>query len=54
MIEDKRRTSDSLQWGNARGEQYTENPYVRFDEGTEVVRPPPTLQDGASICVNLR
>ena len=35
--------SHSLQWGNAKGEQYTGNPYVRFDEGTEVVRPPPTL-----------
>ena len=45
---------DSLQWGNARGEAYTGNPYVRFDEGTEVVWSPPTLQDGASICVNLR
>jgi hypothetical protein len=32
-----------LQWGNAKGEPYTGNPYVRFDEGTEVVRPPPTL-----------
>jgi hypothetical protein len=32
-----------LQWGNAIGEQYTGNPYVRFDEGTEVVRPPATL-----------
>nr|CBH36725.1 hypothetical protein BSM_02020 [uncultured archaeon] len=36
-----------MQWGNAKGEQYTGNPYVRFDEGTEVVRPPPTLQVGA-------
>ena len=30
-----------------KGEPYTGNPYVRFDEGTEVVRPPPTLLDGA-------
>jgi len=36
-----------LQWGNAKGEPYTGNPYVRFDEGTEVVRPPPTLLVGA-------
>jgi len=35
-----------LQWGNAKGEPYTGNPYVRFDEGTEVVRPPPTLLYG--------
>jgi hypothetical protein len=28
---------------------YTGNPYVRFDEGTEAVRPPPTLQDGARV-----
>ena len=34
----------SLQWGNAIGEPYTGNPYVRFDEGTEVERPPPTLR----------
>ena len=33
-----------MQWGNAKGEPYTGNPYVRFDEGTEVVRPPPTLR----------
>ena len=33
-----------MQWGNAKGEPYTGNPYVRFDEGMEVVRPPPTLQ----------
>jgi hypothetical protein len=33
-----------LQWGNAIGEPYTGNPYVRFDEGTEVERPPPTLR----------
>ena len=39
--------SHSLQWGNAIGEQYTGNPYVRFDEGTEVERPPHTLQVGA-------
>jgi len=25
----------------------TGNPYVRFDEGMEVERPPPTLQAGA-------
>jgi len=37
-----------LQWGNAKGEQYTGNPYVRFDEGTEVVRPPPTLPKAPS------
>jgi peptide/nickel transport system permease protein len=37
-----------LQWGNAKGEPYTGNPYVRFDEGTEVVRPPPTLLVGAT------
>jgi uncharacterized protein YegL len=36
-----------LQWGNAKGEPYTGNLYVRFDEGTEVVRPPPTLEVGA-------
>ena len=35
---------DSLQWGNAIGEQYTANPYVRFDEGTVVERPTPTLR----------
>jgi hypothetical protein len=33
-----------LQWGNAKGEPHTGNPYVRFDEGTVVERPPPTLQ----------
>ena len=27
-----------------KGEPYTGNPYVRFDEGTEVERPPPTLR----------
>lgn len=27
--------------------RYTGNPYVRFDEGTEVVRPHPTLLAGA-------
>jgi len=36
--------SHSLQWGNVIGEPYTGNPYVRFDEGTEVERPPPTLR----------
>jgi len=29
-----------------RREPYTGNPYVRFDEGTEVERPPPTLRSG--------
>ncbi len=38
-----------MQWGNAIGEPYTGNPYVRFDEGTEVVRPPPTLHYGFDI-----
>ena len=32
-----------LQCSNAIGEPYTGNLYVRFDEGTEVIRPPPTL-----------
>jgi len=41
--------SHSLQWGNAIGEPYRGNPYVRFDEGTEAVRPPPTLQEGARL-----
>ena len=39
--------SHPLQGGNAKGEQYTGNPYMRFDEGTEVERPPPTLLAGA-------
>jgi hypothetical protein len=49
--------SHSLQWGNAIGEQYTGNPYVRFDEGTEVVRPPPTLlgwDSPALACIHLQ
>ncbi len=29
--------------GATKGESYTGNPYVRFDEGTVVERPPPTL-----------
>ncbi len=44
MIGEKRGCSHSLQWGNARREPYTGNPYVRFEEGTEVERPPPTLR----------
>ena len=38
--------SHSLQRSNAKGEQYTKNPYVWYDEGTEVERPPPILQVG--------
>ncbi|MCK4475412.1 MAG: hypothetical protein KAU16_01660, partial [Methanophagales archaeon] len=38
--------SHPLQWGNAIGEPHTGNPYVRFDEGSEVERPPPTLPWG--------
>ena len=43
---------DSLQWDNAIGEQYTGNPYVRFDAGTEVERPPPTLL-GWGLCMGM-
>jgi hypothetical protein len=45
--------SHSLQWGNAIGEPYTGNPYVQFDEGTEVERPPPTLhRDFVEVLIN--
>ena len=42
----KRSASDfvrSLKWGDGTRKPYTGNPYVRFDEGTEDQRPPPTL-----------
>jgi predicted nucleic acid-binding protein len=42
--------ADYLQWDKAIGEPYTGNPYVRFDKGTEVERPPHTLPNCSILC----
>jgi hypothetical protein len=49
MVENERREEKIQLTGGstftiAKGEPYTGNPYVQFDEGTEVERPPPTLR----------